>query len=194
MEYITLIMASFSLFEGEFRSTNIFITLSPLGSALRTTLLDVCNVCGQFSTRLPQQPFYFPAQRSERNNSNNYARAILLTHKSFETEAETQVESQPSQDSTRVLQENSLRSIIWPLYWLFMLCIMYSNKLSWYLLDHINRYCFSWWQRRVMVEKGLGILYKAETVAIFHLRINSLFLIQGKQNRLHFMRLCQHQF
>ena len=79
----------FSLFEGELRSTNIFITLSPLGSALRTTLLDVCYVCGQFSTRLLQQPFYFPAQRSERNNSNNYARAILLTHKSFETEAET---------------------------------------------------------------------------------------------------------
>ena len=130
MGHITLIMASFSLFEGEFRSTNKFITFSPLGSALRTTLLDVCNVCGQFSTRLPQQPFYFPAQRSERNNSNNYATAILLTHKSFETEAETQVESQPSQDSTRVLQENSLRSIIWPLYWLFMLCIMYSNKLS----------------------------------------------------------------
>ena len=130
MGHITLNMASFSLFEWEFWSTNIFITLSPLGSALRTTLLDVCNVCGQFSTRLPQQPFYFPAQRSERNNSNNYATAILLTHKSFETEAETQVESQPSQDSTRVLQENSLRSIIWPLYWLFMLCIMYSNKLS----------------------------------------------------------------
>ena len=67
---------------------------------------------------------------------------------------------------------------------------MYSNKLSWHLLDHINRYCFSWWQRRVMVEKSLGILYKTETVAIIQLRINSFFLIQGKQNRLHFMRLC----
>ena len=88
-EHITLNMASFSLFEREFWSTNIFITLSPLISALRTTLLDVCNVCGQLSTRLPQQPFYFPAQRSERNNSNNYATAILPTHKSFETEAET---------------------------------------------------------------------------------------------------------
>ena len=41
-----------------------------------------------------------------------------------------------------------------------------------------------------MVKKGLGILFKTETVAIFHLRINSLFLIQGKRNRLHFMRLC----
>ena len=40
-----------------------------------------------------------------------------------------------------------------------------------------------------MVEKGLGILHKAETVAIFHLRINILFL-KGKRNRLHFVRLC----
>ena len=88
MEYITLNMASFSLFEGEFGSTNIFITLSPLGFSLENDLAG-CNVCGQFSTRFPQQPFYFPAQRSERNNSNNYARAILLTHKSFETETKT---------------------------------------------------------------------------------------------------------
>ena len=35
--------------------------------------------------------------------------------------------------------------------------------------------------------KGSG--YLAETVAIFHLRINILFLIQGKRNRLHFMML-----
>ena len=126
-------------------STNIFITFSPLRSALRTTLLDVCNVCGQFSTRLPQQPFYFPAQRSERNNSNNYATAILPTHKSFETEAETLKLSL----NHRSRQHSSIG-----------FHAMYSIKLSWYLLDHINRYCFSWWQGRVMVEKGLGIWLK----------------------------------
>ena len=144
-EHITLNMASFSLFEREFWSTNIFITLSPLISALRTTLLDVCNVCGQFSTRLPQQPFYFLAQRSERNNSNNYATAILPTHKSFETEAETLKLSL----NHRSRQHSSIG-----------FHAMYSIKLSWYLLDHINRYCFSWWQGRVMVEKGLGIWLK----------------------------------